>query len=189
LAHNFNAGDKTKLNSNLKIFEEVKKFAKVLNNPYVVIHPGQGELQDSIDCINKLDYKNLIIENMPKIGINHKLCLGFTADDMKQFLKSGFNFCLDFSHAIKAAKSLAIDPKELISQLMQLNPTLYHISDGYIDSELDEHLKLGKGDFNLDYIKKAILKSNSRKVTFETPRKNNEILDEVSENINYFANL
>ena len=99
---------------------------------------------------------------------------------------------MDFSHAVKSAKSQNIDYKEFIKDLfIIMKPTYFHISDGLIGSEVDEHLDLGAGDQDLLFIKNKIVEISSDKdmnLVFEVP-KNIDNLDNDIKNITYFKNL
>ena len=55
--------------------------------------------------------------------------------------------------------------------LSELNPKIVHICDGNLDTEKDEHLNLGEGDFDLKFIAELIRKNNIEKITFEVPKK------------------
>lgn len=185
--HNFNPGDRSLLVSNINIFNEVKKFAKELGQPQIIIHPESGNIKDSLGFISRINYNDLLIENMPKEGMNGEKCIGYLPEEIKLYLDKGCGFCLDLGHAYKAAISLHKDPKKFIKEFLKLKPSIFHLSDGNIDKELDEHLNLGEGDFDLSFLKNCIQKSESRMVTLETPRIDG--LKNDIKNINFFKNI
>jgi len=185
--HNFNLMLDNE--NNIALFEEVKKFANFFNSDYIVVHPGVGDdfsiLKKNLTRINN---KQLIIENMPYRALNGKVCYGYSLEQMEKIMGLGFGSCLDFSHAVKSAISQKIDTKKFLKQLMMLKPKVFHISDGNSKEEKDEHLDLGEGNFDLRFIKNLILNSHSPTIVFETPKKNNNLKNDMK-NINYFKQL
>ena len=61
------------------------------------------------------------------------------------------------------------EPLKFIGQLSELNPKMYHLADGTLSNEKDEHLHFGQGEYDLAGIIKII--NSDRPVTLETPRK------------------
>ena len=107
---------------------------------------------------------------------------------MKEILEvSGAGFCLDFTHAIKSAKSQNIDAKEFINKLMTLNPKVFHVCDADSEEEKDQHMNLGKGNLDLAFIKSKILENGSKMVVFETPKEDG--LSNDVKNMDYFRGL
>ncbi|MBU0459994.1 MAG: sugar phosphate isomerase/epimerase [Nanoarchaeota archaeon] len=121
-SHNFNPGSKDKFEYNLKLFVEIKKVASELNFPKIIIHPEQGDIQQSLACFDKLDYPNILVENMPKKGLQGEELIGYTPQEIKLFLDKGYGFCFDIGHAIKAAYSLKKDLKQFIKEFFKLKP-------------------------------------------------------------------
>jgi deoxyribonuclease-4 len=105
---------------------------------------------------------------------------------------SKFGLCLDLNHAVKAAISLGLDYKDFISEFMELNPSYFHIADGRLDYEKDEHLAIGEGEYDFEFLKNLMRFANNTQVTFETPRmdlnffsddiRNMNILNQISTN-------
>jgi len=188
ISHNFNLSIESLYESNIRIFEEVKKFAIELGGTKVVVHPGQGNMQQAFKCLNAIDYKNILVENLPKIGINDKECIGADVDQITQFLDRGCGLCLDLAHAVKAAYTLGLDYKEFITDFVKLKPFSFHLSDGKVNNGFDEHLNLGVGDFDLSFIKKQILSIDDPIVIMETPKKDLNLQQDIK-NIEYFKNL
>ncbi len=178
--HGFNAADRNN-KKNSEIYDEIEQFALLLKPEFVIFHPEFGEIEQSIRFLKTKGIKNSLIENMPKSGLNGEDCIGATPEEISLFLKAGFGFCLDFSHAIKAGHTLK---KDFIPQFLSLGPKMFHISDGHRDSDKDEHLNLGEGDFDIKSIKKRIEALNNAMLTFETPKTTG--LDNDIKNINYF---
>ncbi|MBW2996317.1 GNAT family N-acetyltransferase [Candidatus Woesearchaeota archaeon] len=186
--HNFNLADWSLHKSNISKFEEVKKFAKELNAPKIIVHPGyNGDINSTIECLDKFNYKDILIENQSKIGLNNEEMICYLPKDIKLLLDKRRGFCLDFSHVYKAAASLNKDPKELINEFLKLNPYMFHICDGDSSVEKDEHLSLGEGNFDLEFLKKGIRNSEAKMVSFEVPKKGE--LDNDIKSIEYFNSL
>lgn len=182
--HGFNLGNKNKIKENKKIFDEVLAFASEIDTKDIVVHPGFGEIDDSISTIKNLGCNNYIIENMPRWGESKEDMIGYSKDKLKQYVDIGMRFCLDLAHAYKAAISLGRDPKKFILDLIDLKPCMFHISDGHLKWGKDEHLSLGEGEFDLKFLKGLI---GDARVSFETPKK--EGLKEDIKNIEYFEKI
>ncbi|MCK4589145.1 MAG: TIM barrel protein [Nanoarchaeota archaeon] len=189
--HNFNLSKFNLKENNKKIFQEVKKVADFFDSKFIILHPGVGgDIRSTITQLNELGSNKILIENMPKIGLNKEILIGFNLDEIKEIIQSGdFNFCLDLAHAIKSAISQNLDYKHYIKQLLQLNPKLFHISDGNTGNGEDEHLSLGKGNFDLKFLKRCIEESEAKMVTLETPKRNFFSLTEDVKNVEYLKKL
>jgi len=170
---------------NLEIFEEIEQIADYLGAEGIIIHPGIGQKEIFLEFLSKVKTDKLIIENMPGFTVK-KSPIGFEAEELKSFLERGnFRLCLDFCHAIKAAVRLRKDPYGYIKEFLDLDPFMFHVCDGYDDNALDEHLDLGKGNFDLGFIKKCI--PSDGKITLETPKK--EGLKQDLRNVDFFRGL
>lgn len=183
----FNIADKTKKHLNLELFTESMKWMDNLKATYLVVHPGYGSLRDALDFMDMFSDKRILIENMPRFGLNGEKMLGYSVDEITQLMNDKYGFCLDLNHAIKAAAGLKIPYQPFVSKLLQLNPKLFHISDGDYRCVKDEHLPIGNGNYDFIFLKNCILRSASRFVTFETPRKNFNNLNEDIDNIKKIA--
>jgi deoxyribonuclease IV len=188
--HNFNL--MLERERNLNTFEEVKKFANLFESDYIVVHPGVPGTEGNFDILKKnisiISDKRIIIENMPFKGLKNTTCFGNNINQIKRMVDLTNGLCLDFGHATKAALSNNLDYKEFTKELLKLNPYVFHISDGFIDSEIDEHLDLGSGDYDLTFMKQQILKNKNKMVVLETPKKDNNINNDLR-NIEFFKNL
>jgi sugar phosphate isomerase/epimerase len=186
-AYGFNIARDENRKLNIEIFKEIMKFRKILNKATIVIHPEYGKIETALEFLQKFENVNILIENMPKRGLNNEECLGTLYEEIEIFIENGYGFCLDFGHAIKSACTQKIDYKEYISKLITLKPKLFHISDGYVDREKDEHLNLGDGSYDLNYIKSIILKNEYSDIVFETPKKDR--LTNDLKNMGKFRNI
>lgn len=165
----------------LKIEESVK-FADHLKADYIIFHSGIDGSPDEV--ISQLKYysdSRILIENKPIRGLDGSICIGAKIDELQYIISSlKVGFCLDFGHAICAARTLNTDPLNFIQKLNQtLNPSVYHLTDGDYSSELDSHLHYGKGTFPLKSLLQFV--PDGYKVTNEAKRYVNENLEEVKQ--------
>lgn len=176
---NKNVNLSLKLENNEKALREAVNFADELDAKYIIIHPG---FKGSVNTINSyiINDTRFCIENMPGITIDtNQEMLGRTFEELKQIKCN--NYCFDYSHAIKASKTLKIVSKIIIDNLIKLNPKIIHISDGFKDSEKDEHLSIGEGNFDINGFLKII--PDNVMITLETQKKNYLDLTEDIKNI------
>lgn len=172
---------------NNSIFVDLMKFADSLGSDKVILHPDIGRKEFFVRFLDSHKDRRVVIENMPKLALDGSTCLGHSFYEIKEFLNIGdFGFCLDFAHATKAAIGLNKDPKGFIKEFLKLKPCIFHLSDGHMGSEIDEHLNLGEGNFDLRFLKQCINNSGGM-VTLETPKKDG--LDQDIKNIEYFKKL
>jgi len=186
--HGLNISDKEKRGFNLKTIDECIKWANELNARYLILHPGFGLIGNTLKFLKEINDNRILIENMPKVGLNNEAMVGYIPDQIRELMGDEFGFCLDFGHAIKASVSLNRNYMDLIDEFMGLNPTMFHLSDGHAENAIDEHLSLGDGNFDLNYLKECILRSESRRVTLETPRITDDF-EEDKRNIAYIKRL
>jgi endonuclease IV len=175
-------------NKNRKIIEKISNFADRVNAESIIIHPDVGNKDNFINFLKMNKDRKIMIENMPKKALNNNVCLGYTKKEINEFVNIGnFELCLDFTHAIKSAISQNLDYKIEIKDFASLKPKLFHLCDATLKTEVDEHLNLGEGEFDLRFIKNIIQESDCKKITFEVPKLNG--LDNDIKNIEYFKKL
>lgn len=162
-----NIADPKKNPINLKYIERSLDWAEKLESRYIILHPGFGDLEIALDFLKKLDNKKILIENMPKVGMNGEPMLGFNPEQIK-ILTRRFGFCLDFNHAIKAAIAMKVNYRLLIEEFLKLKPKVFHISDGNLDSPIDEHLDIGNGEYDFKFLVSCLEKVEVSYVTLET---------------------
>jgi len=159
---------------NLTIFEDVVKFADFFNSEYIIIHCGTGDDENTLqDNLNKISDPRIVIENVPyKSLIGDEPLFTYSFERIANLLKKNcFGLCLDFGHAIKSARSQHLEPFPFIEKILSLEPKVFHLNDGIMEKETDEHLDLGSGKYDLKKIKDIIQKSTTRMLVFETPKK------------------
>lgn len=180
-----NIGDANKIEYNLKKINESIIWADELNAQYLILHPEHGSMEHAIDLLNKVADNRLLIENMPMVGLNGEQMIGYSPKQIKELIEiNDIGLCLDLNHAVKAAVSLKVDYKDLIKEFIQFKPKMFHISDGRLSEEKDEHLSIGQGEYDFGFLLNCIMKNDSRLVTVETPRLNKKSLDEDIQNCN-----
>ncbi|MBU2540196.1 TIM barrel protein [Patescibacteria group bacterium] len=183
--------------SKIQLFkEQVIKTADFLNSKFIIVHAGVGDSQTIFEeNIKKINDKRILIENMPKagkIGTNNVFCFGYSCEQLKFIKDCGFDFCLDLAHTIKSAVSQKLDYKDFIKKLIsELNPFYFHISNGNMNNEEDEHKNLFDGEFDIKWIKKmlsGLAKEKDIYLAFETPKEGNGLLNDIK-NMNYFRSI
>lgn len=181
--HGFNLAIKEKFENNLKIFAEVKAFCDALDGKFIIFHPGiMGYLGESIQQINSMNDKRLLVENKPYISMSGRTCRGSMYEELQRIIVScNVGFCLDIAHVINAAFHLKIDYISYLEKMLTLSPQVVHISDGEIKTKHDRHLNIGHGEFDFKRISKIIALSNARHLTLETDRSGDALEDFVED--------
>lgn len=189
--HGVNLAKKEDESQNIQKFQEVEQFRKVLNAEYVVVHGGiEGDIDETIRQLNLIQPQKILIENKPFVAPlrDHRICRGATIEEISKVINEvGCGFCLDVGHAICSANTLKIDPYEFIAKFNELSPTCYHLSDNFVDSELDKHLHFGAGDYDLRRIFDII--NLDKNIAIETNKNSKENLDDFIEDVKCLKNL
>jgi len=167
-----NIADNKKEEFNIKMINQAIEWADKLSAKYLILHPGFGEIKIAKDFLAKINDGRILIENMPKKGANDEKMLGFTPEQIKELTRNKFGLCLDLNHAIKAAISLKKDYKKYIKEFLKLKPLMFHISDGNLEEEKDEHLNIGGGEYDFKFLINCIKENESKYLTLETPKDN-----------------
>lgn len=186
--YGFNISDNSKTTLNTKILDMCLRWADSLHSDTIIVHPGYGSLDTAADFLGKVNDERILIENMPKVGMNDENMVGYTRDQLKLLMADKFGLCLDFSHAIKAAISLKVEYRNFVEDLLTLNPKVFHISDGRIDNAQDEHLHFGDGDFAIDFLLGCLAKCSSQRLTLETLRTSASFEEDVK-NLNFLKGI
>lgn len=195
--HGVNLADKTKEESNLEIFKQVNEFFMALNASYVVVHSGiEGIIEETISQFTKIEDKiptlksKLLIENKPYIAPLKRelICRGAIFEEIKKVIdETSCGFCLDVGHAICTANSLKIEPFSYLKKFNGLNPACYHLSDNFINSEIDGHMHLGKGNYDFNKIFEII--NADKNIAIETNKISKIDLDDFIEDVKWLKNL
>lgn len=168
---------------NITAIRESQKFADFFSAPYIIAHPGfDGDIANANKLLKEVNDERICIENMPGKTYDLKFnCIGRTYDELKEINTK--NYCLDFSHAIKSAKTLNKNIFENIKELLKLDPIIFHINDGRINNEIDEHLNIGEGNFDFKKIV-SMIRGREGFASLETPKIRYTNLDNDINNIN-----
>jgi deoxyribonuclease-4 len=183
--HKVNIANKNNHAFSLEVIHNCIEWANMLDAQYLVLHPGYGDIEQSMELLEKLDDERILIENMPKKGINDELMIGYSPEQIEKLMNNKFGFCFDLNHAIKAAISLGTDYKDFIDSFIhKFSPHYYHISDGNLNEETDLHLNICEGDYDFKSIFELMNDSCDYYMTVETPRLNIHSFEEDINNLN-----
>lgn len=173
----FDLGDSESLKTNQGLIEKINKFNEkfaMLNPICYIIHPESGNYDLSIKFLRKLNIKPLALENMPLRGIFGYNLIGYNPSTIKIFFDEipDLEFCLDINHAIKSSISFEEDNLKMIKNFVEFKrPIIFHISGGNLNVEVDEHLHLNEGQYNIFEIKNYLFTLDFPVyLTFETPK-------------------
>ncbi len=160
--------------------EESIKFADSLKADYIIFHSGvNGTCEEVVTQLKPFVDNRFLIENKPIKGLDGSTCVGATISELDSIISElNSGFCLDFGHAICAARTQGFEPLDYIKLLKEkFNPKVYHLTDGDYESELDSHLHYGDGSFPLKELLHFV--PNGCKVTNEAKRNIANTLEEV----------
>lgn len=183
-------GETIKKKHTLEKIDECFIWADKLDARYLILHAGTGSMESAKDLLSEINDKRLLIENMPKVALDGELMIGYSPAQIEELIEdSNMGLCLDFGHAVKAAVSLGKDYKVYMNEFLNFKPKVLHISDGMISTEKDEHLSFGKGEFDLGYLLGCVMSNNSKFVTIEAIRLNQQSLQEDILNVEFLKNI
>ena len=190
-AAGLNLASRVDREANKPKISEVVSFADALRAEYIIFHSGtNGQPDEVVRQLSPFADGRFLIENKPMRGLDGNSCVGSTYDDLKLIIDGigkGCGFCLDFGHAICAARTLGKDPMAFIAELTELHPRVYHLTDGDYQSELDSHLHYGAGNFPLREL--LALVPDDGMVTNEAKREGSASLEEFRRDAGAFRRL
>jgi len=180
---------------NQQVIGEVVAVRNLCEPLYVVFHPGvDGDFDESIRQFSWMmnsfpEMQNIsLVENKPAKGLYGMNCLGTTPAEIRKMQGvTGIGFLLDFGHASCAAATYGDDYQQTISRFLELGPRAFHLSDGHIRSEDDEHLHIGHGDYNLAWFAKQI--GDTGMVALESMKDSPDNLDDFVGDVNSFKKI
>jgi deoxyribonuclease IV len=181
--YGLNIAEPQKKDFNLELINNSISWADQLNAEILILHPGFGILQDAIEFLESLRDTRILIENMPKVGLDNEEMVGYSLEHIRELTGSKFGFCLDLNHAVKAALGLGIDYKSFVKDFLILEPSYVHISDGLLTNCLDEHLNIGEGEYDFEFLRQCLNLGKDNNITLETPRTNLNSFDEDLNNL------
>lgn len=179
--HGMNLSKAENFENNLKLYEEVKKYADELKANYIVFHSGtDGDYKETAKQLLHINDPRTVIENKPYKTlpfIDGDYYVGGKVEEIKYIINTvKCKFCLDIGHAVSAANALNVEPYGYIEEFMKLKPSMFHLSDINILSDMDQHLNYGQGTLDFERLVK-ILPANPT-ITIETNKKSKENLDD-----------
>ena len=194
-AHGFNLGKSELKDNNRKIFDEVRRFADLLNVDFIIIHGGiGGEVEETAKQLKDLNEPRALIENKPYKAVPviapGKTCVGYSPEQIELIKdeSSGCGFCLDFNHAICAANSFKLDYIDYLKKFMSLKPDMFHLSDLPDEkTEYDGHFHLGEGKLDLKSLMQFMNKDS--KVSLETAKNSRTSLEDFIKDSEYYSKL
>lgn len=194
--YNFDLGNKSSNKKNLEIINRINQYESELSelNPLCyIIHPESDDINLSISNLKKIKISPLALENMTVKGIHGEKMIGYDINSLKPFFEQipNLEFCFDLNHAIKAAITMKIDYLKFIILFLKFKkPKIFHISDGNLNVEIDEHLNLNEGEYNFSEIKRILIDYNSNVyLTFETPKNYDFGIRDDLRNIKFFSDI
>jgi len=180
--NNVNFANKEFNQNNLAAIKLAQQFADFFDSKYFIVHPGyNGNIKNIKKVLEQVSDNRICVENMPGVTLDEKHeCVGRTFKELDKIEIK--NFCLDLGHAIKSAITIGTEPYENIKELMKLNPKMFHICDGKLDNNKDEHTNIGEGEFDFGKIR-SIIGEHDGLMTLEVHRKDYSSLDKDIKNI------
>ncbi len=172
----FDAGNKDLEEQNCKLLSLSQHAADIFNSPTIIVHAGCGHdqkyLQETARQFKLFNDKRILVENLPYFSGTHsgeKLPFhGCSPEEIKYIMdETGCGFCFDFSHGACAAYYFKRDVDEMFQKFFDLQPSMYHICDGYVGEISDTHEHFGDGDYPLKHFIKDFTKDNAY-ITMET---------------------
>ncbi len=185
-----NLAVKEKRAENLEKISETIMYADRLNSKDIIFHPGTcGNIEETCQQLKDIREPRIIIENKPYFVLRDDIIGNGSSPKDISFLihELGLRFCLDIGHAICASNAAKIDPFVYLQSFLNLNPAMYHLTDGNYQSVHDSHKHFGDGDYPVKEILQ-LLPDNSR-ITNEAVKNSQDNLDDFVEDINYLTNI
>ena len=183
----FNLADRECAKSNRKIYEETRRFADALNARWIIFHGGtNGTIEETARQLKSFSEPRALIENKPYCAMvdNGTLCRGATPEEIQFVMReTGCGFCCDISHAFCAANYLQKDSFVFFSELLKLQPVMFHISDNDSHSRFDRHYHLGQGSLDLKRI--LSLCPEDARITIETQKDSADSLQDFLTDCEY----
>lgn len=174
-----NLAKKENKEQNRKLMSEAQKFADELNSNWIIVHPGiDGDIEETIRQLLDINDYRILIENKPYYAFDTGLiCNGTTPRDIEHILASAHvGFCLDIGHAIYSANVHKKDWMAFLLGFLKLNPKMFHLSDGDVGSNCDNHEHIGKGNFDFKSISSFL--PHGAIITIETVKASSINLDD-----------
>jgi len=203
--------EKEKRNLSIKSFIDEIKRCSLLNIPYLIIHPGNAKgISKRKAIINIADAINMCLEEAENKDIKILLettsgqgnCVGHKFEQLRDIIdlskyKNMLGVCFDTCHVFSAGYDIKTEKgyKDTINEFDKIigikNINFFHLNDskGKLNSKIDRHEHIGKGQIGIDLFKNII--NDKRFINIgkclETPKGNNDEYDKI--NLNILKNL
>lgn len=174
-----NLGKESSFDINMKAADETRLFADKLNASSIIYHAGiESDIKETVRQLNFIHDPRVLIENKPYITIDGKYrCNGSSVEDIEYILNATkVGFCLDVAHCCAYACSLGHDFLTDLRRFIGLGPAMFHVSDGDVNSDRDQHAHIGKG--NYDWTNILPLLADGSRITIETTKDSDSNLDD-----------
>ncbi len=175
---------------NLKLIEEVLKFADTLKANIIIFHPGiDGDIENTVLILNEVNDNRIVIENKPYFSLlDNLICNGHSPEEIQFIMDNAkIGFCLDIGHAICSANAKKVDQLTYLKEFLKLNPSIYHLTDGYYESVYDRHDHFEEGNYDIKKILKLI--PSDSLLTIETDKNFEDRLSDFRQDIIFLRNL
>ncbi len=181
--HQFNLSLPEQYAHNKTLLNEAYIYQQELDASAIIIHPGVlGSYKETIKQVLSLTKElnipshHLLLENKPYITLTDDRTAASSPKEIEEILAAtGTGFVLDITHAIKYAIAVDKDIWAVLSDLQKLDPDILHISDAHLNTPHDEHLHIGKGEFDF---KKIFSYCSAQKISIETVKDSRYNLDD-----------
>lgn len=208
---NLAAKNKEKRIKSISAFTDELYRAKILDIPYLILHPGTANETTEIEAINLIakaidktieKSNNFNTTILLETTAGHKNSIGHKFNHLRDIIdksknKDRIGICFDTCHIYAAGYNIKIkdgydktmNEFDKIIGLRLLK--FFHINDskGDLGAHLDRHEHIGKGKLGLDVFKFIINDTRFKKVgkCLETPKGKNDEYDII--NLNILRNL
>ncbi len=175
--HKFNLSLPEQYSLNKILLNEAYIYQQELDASAIIIHPGVlGSYKETIRQIGSLateigiSPRHLLLENKPYITLTDDRTAASSPKEIEKILAAtGTGFVLDITHAVKYAIAVRKNIWAVLSDLQKFDPDILHISDAHLNTPHDEHLHIGRGEFNF---KKIFSCCSAQKISIETVKDN-----------------
>ena len=172
-----------KADENRRLAEQAIRYADELEAEYIIFHPGiSGCIEETARQMSRIAEPRILLENKPYRGFGDLICVGSRPEEIASVMKQcNIGCCLDIGHAICAANSHGVDHVAFLKQFVALGPSMYHLSDGDVNGQLDRHDHLGEGSYDLETLIKLI--DFNKPITLETDKNSKHDLDDFRKDV------
>jgi endonuclease IV len=156
---------------NKETLNKLSIIATNLKPEYIIFHAGlNNDYKETVIQLKEFTNKyNCLIENKPAITKDIDYPVGVEYEELGKLLEAlTCEFCLDIGHAICAANYFHIDRQKFINRLLELEPIMFHITDCYCNTIIDNHSNFGKGNLFINFPNILDIIPDNSMVTIET---------------------